>query len=459
MSWSESSERSSTPGRRPRWRLVAAGVSLVLAAVAAPPAVTAQPADGVAELYRRSLEAYRAGDHAGFVAATRDALELAPDHPRLIYNLACGEALGGAPRPAVRALGRLADMGLAFDLAADADLASLTGRRGFRRVARRMERLRQPVGTARRALALDDGGFLPEGVAHDPATGALFVGGVHRRHIVRAVPGAAPATFAGPEDGLWGVFGLAVDAPRRRLWACTSAVPQMAGAAGDRAAEAGRAALLLFDLGEPPAAGRLAGRYPLPAAESERVCNDLAVGPAGEVYVADSRSGALLWLPPGGEALAELLPPGRLRSPNGLAVAAGGRRLYVSDYPEGLYAVELPAAGGGPPALHRLDHPPDVMLRGIDGLARHGADLVAVQNAYRPHRVVRLSLTADGRSVRRAEVLLAGHPDFDEPTLGTVAGDRYLLVANSHWNRVDEDGALPPAGELAGPVVLEVELE
>ena len=38
------------------------------------------------------------------------------------------------------------------------------------------------------------------------------------------------------------------------------------------------------------------------------------------------------------------------------------------------------------------------------------------------------------------EVLIANHPLFDEPTLGTVVGEAFYFVANSHWNRFDHEG-------------------
>lgn len=49
------------------------------------------------------------------------------------------------------------------------------------------------------------------------------------------------------------------------------------------------------------------------------------------------------------------------------------------------------------------------------------------------------------------------HETFDEPTLGVVDNDRFLFVANSHWNRFDEDTKLPDG--LAGPIVLSVYLK
>ena len=100
--------------------------------------------------------------------------------------------------------------------------------------------------------------------------------------------------------------------------------------------------------------------------------------------------------------------------------------------------------------------PPFTSAYGIDGLYRHGNDLVAVQNGIRPHRVVAFSLSADGGSVTASRILASGLAEFDEPTLGVVHGGDFYFVANSHWNRFDRENRLP-AG-LTGPIVLKTSL-
>ena len=42
------------------------------------------------------------------------------------------------------------------------------------------------------------------------------------------------------------------------------------------------------------------------------------------------------------------------------------------------------------------------------------------------------------------------------PTLGTIVGDDFYFVANSHWNRFDANNELP--GGLTGPIVLKLSL-
>lgn len=415
------------------------------------------PREALARHQRQAIAAYQAGNYGAFLAETRSALAIEPGHPRFLYNLACGLALTGAGDEAVHTLGRLAAMGVWFDLAAEEDFAAIGKAPGFTAAVARMDALLQPAGIARRAFTLDDRQFIPEGIAHDPADGAFYVGSVRKREIVRVGSDGRGVRLAGREDGLDAVLGLAVDPARRALWACSSALPEMEGftAADERRAAVVRIALA--SNGRAGSAGPVQ-RFPLPVADGPHTCNDLTLGPGGEVYVADSAGGALYRLALGGAAVEALVPAGTFRSPNGLALAAGGGRLYVSDYPTGLYALDLAGRKGG---VTRLAVPEDLVVLGIDGLAAvpgRPATLVAIQNGVRPHRVLRLDLAPDGLAVTGGEVLLRAHPDFDEPTLGTVVGDRFYLVANSHWNRIGADHAPPPAAELTPPVVLELAL-
>lgn len=145
------------------------------------------------------------------------------------------------------------------------------------------------------------------------------------------------------------------------------------------------------------------------------------------------------------------MPAGTLLSPQGITEDASGTGFFVADYTGGLW--HLVAASG---ALMRLAAAPDVNVYGIDGLYRHGAALIAVQNGHRPHRVTRLTLSDDGRQVSGQSFLAAGLPEFDDPTLGTIIGGRFHFVANSHWPAFGPDKSLPDG--LSPPLIMAVEL-
>jgi hypothetical protein len=135
----------------------------------------------------------------------------------------------------------------------------------------------------------------------------------------------------------------------------------------------------------------------------------------------------------------------------GLVLDQSGEYLYVADYVGGLFRVRLSDY-----SMQAVVSGDDTSLFGIDGLYRYGNELIAIQNGIRPNRVVAFSLGEDGLSISSTRILASNLPEFDEPTLGTITGDEFLFVANSHWGRFDREGNLPEA--LTGPMILKIKL-
>jgi len=393
--------------------------------------------------YAEAVTAYRAKDHPAFLAAIERADSLRPAHPGILYALASARALSGDDPGAIATLGRIADMGLAYDPTVDADFRALAYDPGFAAVAARLRANVAAIGIADTAFTLPWRDFVPEGIARDPATGAFFVSGVHRRVVVRVGADGEVAPFV---DELWSVLGLAVDPARRILWIGTAAIPETAAV---DSTEIGRGAVVEVDLDS----GRRVRTLSLPEDGWEHVPGDLSLAPDGTLFVSDGAAGVLWVLRPGAEALEQLAGADALVSPQGSALSADGRTLWLADYSLGLLAVD-PATG----ATQRLAQPADAALLGIDALLLHGNDLIAVQNGVRPPRVLRLEVDPLAATVRSWRVVAAGLPQFDEPTGAAIVDGRLHLIANSHWNRF-EAGRLADADTLSPPLVLSIRLD
>jgi hypothetical protein len=427
---------------------VCSSLALIVGAILAetlPAAVSAQTVDEMTRArahVQAAVEARNEGDYQSYLRELREALGLRPGHPELVYYVAGAHALLGRPDEAVAALVELADLGLGFPAEADPAFESLVGDPAFEAVLRRLRANRQPVGHAELAFRIpEEPDFIPEGIAHDPVEGAFYLGSVRKRKIIKIMGDGSVEEFASPgEAGMWSVMGMAVDPVRRHLWVCTAALPETEGV---RPEEAGRSAVFKFDL----ATGEILLRFHFSAASRPRTLGDLAVGSDGAVYVSDSQ-GAIYRIRPEGTYLEVLVQRNQLASPQGLALSEDGRRLYVADYPRGVFYVDLDSREVRP-----LEVPDDQTLLGIDGLARRGSTLIAVQNGAIPNRILRLRLGRGGREVRQVEILAASHPQWDEPTLGVVVGDRFYFVANSQWSRF-ADGLLPPSEQLSDPAVM-----
>jgi len=189
----------------------------------------------------------------------------------------------------------------------------------------------------------------------------------------------------------------------------------------------------------------------LPVSGGDQVLGDLVVADEETIYTTDSVDGPVYRFSVSNSEFSTLVPRGVFGSPQGLVLDASGEHLYVADYIGGLYRVRLDDG-----TATRLAVPADISDYGIDGLYRHGNRLIAIQNGIRPHRVAALTLSTDGLAIESAEVLAMNLPEFDEPTLGTIVGDDFYFIANSHWNRFDQDNKLPD--DLSGPIVLKIKL-
>jgi hypothetical protein len=83
----------------------------------------------------RAMQPYYNGDYAGALAGFEAALDLFPDDPSLLYNMACMEALLGRRDDAIAHLRAAVELGAQPDLLADEDLASLRGDSEFVAIA------------------------------------------------------------------------------------------------------------------------------------------------------------------------------------------------------------------------------------------------------------------------------------------------------------------------------------
>lgn len=170
----------------------------------------------------------------------------------------------------------------------------------------------------------------------------------------------------------------------------------------------------------------------IPAPPGVKV-SDLAAGADGTVYASDPEGGGIYRATPGATELSALLPPGTLRSPQGLAVSADGVRLYVSDYRYGLAMIDF-ATG----AVTRLGSDVPAALDGVDGLWLHNGELIAVQNGTSPMRISAFTLSEDGTRIIGHRVLEQAHPEWTEPLGGSIARGALHYVATGQWDRYEQ---------------------
>lgn len=413
---------------RSRWirSVFLAGVAIIAAPLAF--------ADDYREARAELVAAYQAQEFDKMVVAAGKSLKARPGNPGALFNLALAHALNDDPAASLQTLELLLAKGIDFGADEMDEFAALRTLPEWAAYTRGIAALYEPVGSASVALRLDDGHFVPEGIAID-ALGNVYLGSIHKGELRRN------ADVLSSRQGHWSIFGMRFHSDGN-LWFASSAVAQLENV-GD---EIGKAGLFRLNV----ESGEVDREAILPQYADEQVLGDLVID-GDVIYTTDSITGAVYRYDTETDEYSALVDRGVFGSPQGLVLDATGDNLYVADYIGGVYRVSLP---DGEP--QKLRNNSDATDYGIDGLYRYGDELIAIQNGMRPHRVVALQLSDDGLVIRGSRMLAANLEAFDEPTLGVVEGDDFYFVANSHWNRFDAENRLPDG--LSGPIILKLSL-
>ena len=391
-------------------------------------------AAAVPALPQQELEAARRT-----VAAIEGLLKERPNDPTLWFYLARFQAQLGDRAASVAALEKVLAIGNGFLPTRDGGFERIWDDKAFQAVRAKLEAKLPRLDYAPTAFEIADRTLIPEGIAYDAHTKDFFLGSISQKRIVRVGAGNVVTSFAGPSSEIDPILGLAVDSPRRTLYAVSTSALTDAGEARRRNA------VLAFDVDN----GRLLRRVDIPAA---RQLNDVAVARGGRVFASDSTSGAIYEIPAEGD-VRELVAPNVVRGSNGLAVSPDARRLYVA-HSTGIASVDI-ARG----TVKRMAIPERETVAAIDGLYEWQGQLIGVQNLTTPGRVILMALSPDGETITKVQTLLSHHHNvLYEPTTGVVTERGFFLLAATgvtHYNRA---GEIERQDALHKPAVLRIPL-
>ena len=353
-----------------------------------------------------------------------------PAHIGALHHAARTAANAGDGERAVAYLRALADAG--FDDALEpADFALLAMRDDYRDLARKLDATSM-VGNARLHAETGCLDVLPEGAAFDAGRDRFLMSSGRQRNVIAVgADGRCSTLLPAGDASLLAVLGMDVDVAHDALWVASAAAPFMRDAAS---AQPGETRLSRIDLGQ----GRVVASHAPPA---PGLLNDLDLLPDGRIAATDSLAGTVYLLDPAADTptLQALLPHGSFEAPNGIVALADGQ-LLVTDF----HALWLLDPATTPVRKRRLATPGDRYLGGMDGLARDGDHVVAIQNLVGRGRVWRVRVDAATAQVEDLQLLLRQHPDLRNPTTGVVVGRRFLFVADPNLQGF-ADGAVTPA--------------
>ncbi|HZZ94107.1 MAG TPA: SMP-30/gluconolactonase/LRE family protein [Usitatibacter sp.] len=373
------------------------------------------------------------------VQALRAAVARDPSNSALLFYLARAQAASGDAKGAAASLAQLASIADGYLPPRGDGFEKAWNDPAFASAVQALEAKLPRLDYAPVAFTIEDPALIPEGLAYDAPSQAFFMGSIAEHKILRIDADQHIVEFAGAAAQLDSVLGLAVDAPRRKLYAVSTSALTEAGR------QHLRNEVVAFDIDN----GRLLQRFEVPLATQ---LNDVAVAFGGRAFVTDSGSGQVFELQADRPARV-LVGAGQLRASNGIAASADGKRLYVA-HATGIAMVDV-GTGTLKPLVNRTRE----NVAAIDGLYQYNGGLIGVENVTNPGRVVLMRLSNAGDEIVEVRTVLSHHHNrLDEPTTGAVRADTgyFYLLAATGIGHFGAQGRIENLDTLPAPAVLKV---
>src|SRR5580704_8848430 len=202
------------------------------------------------------------------IARVEKLLDSATDRAAITYVMARTFAAGEQWPEAIEWLRKATAMKVGLDPSRDRVFAKLRSTKEFSEIMDAVRVATPAVSHSKRAFQVAEEDLQPESVAYDPVEKQFYFGSIAKRKVLRCSASGDCKQFAA---GLGRVLGLKIRG--NALWLLSNSEKE--------------SALIQYDL----ASGGEVGRFAVAGAGHE--FNDLAFGPAGDVYLTDTRAGAV----------------------------------------------------------------------------------------------------------------------------------------------------------------------
>ena len=362
-------------------------------------------------------------------------LQHVPDHPTELLLLAQSLVATQQLAEAMEVLQQLAARGVVFTCP-DAVMEAMKGSEELQFLRARLQANAKPVSSSGVVTTLPHGDLLPECLAWDPQEDCYYIGSVHRRGVFQSYADDDCELLLSADDlPLGGVFSLSLHNQTRRLIICSARSPQMR--------RSGNAAFAGIQVLDADSGEHLSSH----SVDDSAVLGSSVLDSNGTLYATNSTGPHLYRLvpnTPSGPLEPWLEHP--LRSAQGLAWVEVDKTLCVADYSTGLWLLHLSES----PRWQHLKPPGNTCLIGIDGLHSTTQGLLAIRNGVRPHAILQVRLGPkefhDNSKIppplviQEVQVMEATHPEWDEPTQGTIVEDRLHYIGNPHWPQFTTNG-------------------
>ncbi len=390
--------------------------------------------------YHEAVRTYEAKNYDSAAYFFQKADDIRPNTHSVKYNLAASLSLAGKVTESARVLREDFWLQATPSFLQDSDFVNIWKDPLTKTLSAEIDFWNRSLSKSEKVLQLDDRGFHPEGLAYDAETKRFILGSIRKQCIWIFQNGKIQKSFF-KSDSLYSVMGMRIDAKGRKLWVCTSAMPEMEYYIPSLE---GRAAVCRFNLDN----GELEKIY---RAEGNHIFGDLILSEKGDVFISDSKVPAIYRIDKKTDRLELWQTLENAWNLQGLDFSKDETSLFVADYIAGIFKINTRTKQVIPIVVNNP-------LRGIDGLYRSGNDFIVTQNGTNPLRVSRLKMNTDQTKIVDIEFLEKATPILDEPTLGVVVGEEFYYVANSPWGAYDKAGKfLEDKADL--PTVYKIQLK
>jgi len=351
------------------------------------------------------------------------------------YDLASDYAVAGDLTKTLSLAKEIAEADVGFDFPLDGAFKPLADCKGFKLIAKPVHARHPPVHHSIFAFRIDDRMLIPEGLAYDERSGSFLMGSLNKKKIIRFSKAGNVSDFIQPQqDGISEVLGIRMELRDGTVWV----------ASGE---DSEQAALFHFS-----AEGQLIKKYPPPAdGKPDHLFNDLVVCRDGDVFLTDSTARQVYTLPHGQAALVAVQTPRPLFYPNGIALSADDKHVFIADA-FGVLVLERTTQ-----TIRPVEGGPHVTLSGFDGMYTWRDCLVGIQNSMGSPRVVVIRLDPTRTRAIGLKVLEYRSRFAKLPTTGTIVGDTLYYMTNSQVDHY-RDGKIVNPDKLVPIDVARVDL-
>lgn len=394
------------------------------------------------DIYNASVKAYEAKDYKTFLKLTKTLDSLRPLHPIYTYNLASANALNDNLEEAFIALRSLILMNNTTEFENDEDFKSIKNDETFRSMISLKKNQSKVIETSKMIVTLSEKELHPESVAYLPKAKLWLASSIRKKKIVSFDNKTGLCKDWLKEDKMLSVLAMKADAKEEFLWVATSAFPEMEGF--DKLV-AGKAEVLKVDI----KTKKIVNRF---AVDGSHVFGDLIVAKNGVIYVSDSDKPMLYKIE--NNLMSEFISfENNGFNLQGLAFNDTQDRLFVADYLKGIAMIDLKSK-----KTEWMEFPGEASAKGIDGLTFYNNSLIAIQNGVKPIRITKFLLDESQTKINDFKILDNNRPEFNEPALATVIGEKLYFFANSPWTAYDKNGALD-ATKVTNPMLFSCKLD